>query len=131
MFINKETYKYLGIWLDHSTAYLVVYNDKIDTQIIELEVAHTNKMEVSHYSENGKHNKAQKLQEVYYQKISAEILKYESVLLFGPTDAKNELYNFFMKYNRPSNIKFTLLDAERMNKKEKIAFVKNHFKTIK
>jgi len=37
------------------------------------------------------HNKRQQLHEVYYKEIADVILKYNNVLLFGPTNAKTEL----------------------------------------
>jgi len=37
--------------------------------------------------------KKQHIQSGYYKKLSDAILKFQQVLLFGPTEAKNELLN--------------------------------------
>ncbi len=37
------------------------------------------------------------MHEKFYDKIGAQILKYEHVLLFGPTNAKVELHNYLNK----------------------------------
>ncbi len=39
-------------------------------------------------SEKGMHLKEQQQQFAYYKKLSAAIINYEKVLLFGPTNAK-------------------------------------------
>lgn len=44
-------------------------------------------------NENLIHNKEEQAE--YYQKLSAEIKNYEAAILFGPTEAKTELYNIF------------------------------------
>ncbi|MFT6479867.1 MAG: stalled ribosome rescue protein Dom34, partial [Spirosomataceae bacterium] len=42
-------------------------------------------------------NKRQQMNEAFYKEIADEILKYDHVLLFGPTNAKTELHNFLNK----------------------------------
>ena len=41
-------------------------------------------------SESLMHNKRQQMNEKFYDKIGAQILKYKHVLLFGPTNAKGQ-----------------------------------------
>lgn len=43
---------------------------------------------MSKKSENLMHNKEQQMHELYYEEIADEILKYDNVLLFGPTKRK-------------------------------------------
>lgn len=122
-----ETNNRLGIWMDHSTANLMTYNDLTDTHTIELAFTHQGKMAALHHTESGMHRKEQKLQEAYYKKIGAEILKYDKVLLFGPTDAKNELYNYLAQDHHFDEIEFEIRNTERMTENEQRAFVKNYF----
>ena len=79
-------------------------------------------------SESLMHNKRQQMQEAYYEKIGAEILKYKNVLLFGPTDAKIELHNYLNKDLHFKDIIFDLESTDKISDNEKVAFVKNHFK---
>jgi stalled ribosome rescue protein Dom34 len=39
------------------------------------------------------HSKRQQMNEAYYKEIAAVILKYDNVILFGPTNAKTELHS--------------------------------------
>ena len=117
----------LGIWMDHSVANLMVYNNLSSEHKIESEFTHHTKMEALHQSESGMHQKEQQLLEAYYKEIGEEIIKYDKVLLFGPTDAKNELHNFLLKDRHFNEIEFDILNADKMTKNEKIAFVENHF----
>jgi stalled ribosome rescue protein Dom34 len=127
MFNDMEVSNRLGIWMDHSTANLMAYNDLINGHTIELAFTYSNKMAALHHSESGMHHKEQQLQEAYYKQIGAEILKYDSVLLFGPTKAKNELHNYLKKDQHFNEIQFEIQNVDRMTKNEQRAFVKNHF----
>lgn len=117
----------LGIFMDHAMASLVPYKNTMNGQVIELKFAHEAKMAALHHNESGMHHKEQQLQEAYYKHISTEILKYNQVLLFGPTNAKNELHNYVMKDYHFNNIEFTICNTDKMTDNEKVAFVKKHF----
>lgn len=85
------------------------------------------KQEVLHRSEYTMHNKRQQMQEAYYKEIADEIVKYDQVLLFGPTNAKTELNNYLNKDLHFKDIKIDVEPADKMSDNEKAAFVKNHF----
>jgi stalled ribosome rescue protein Dom34 len=74
------------------------------------------------------HNKRQQMHEAYYKEIASEILKYDHVLLFGPTNAKTELHNYLNEDLHFKNIQIDVEAADKMTNNEKDAFVKNHFK---
>lgn len=122
-----ETNNRLGIWMDHATANLMAYNDLLKVQSIELAFTHQSKMAALHHSENGMHHKEQQLQEAYYKQVGAEILKYNTVLLFGPTDAKTELHNYLKKDHHFNEIEFEIQNADKMTVNEQRSFVKNYF----
>ncbi|MBI3234993.1 MAG: hypothetical protein HYZ42_13320, partial [Bacteroidetes bacterium] len=63
------------------------------------------------------------------KEIATEILKYNHVLLFGPTDAKKELHNFLKKDSHFKEVKIDIQSADKMTDNEKDAFVQSHFKT--
>ena len=69
------------------------------------------------------HNKRQQM----HEKIGGEILKYNHILLFGPTNAKVELHNYLNKDMHFKDIKIDIESADKMTDNEKDAFVKNHF----
>lgn len=120
-----ETNKNLGIWMDHSAAHLINLKDDIKT--INSDFDFDVQEEAIHKSENLMHNKRQQMQEAFYKDIAAEILKYEHVVLFGPTNARVELHNYLEKDSHFNDIKICVEPADKMTDNQKVTFVKNHF----
>ena len=123
-----KTEKKLGIWLDHSQAHFINYHsesEKIET--IESDFTHFEKEKSLAKSESGMHNKEQQELGTFFKKIATVIVKYDDVLLFGPTDAKVELFNFLRSDHKYDKIKMEVKDADKMSENEQSAFVKNHF----
>ena len=86
--------KYLGIWMDHSTANLMDFStNPMETKVIKSNFTHEEKELSMTKGENRMHNKEQQFQGGFYKELGEYILHYEEVLLFGPTDAKVELLN--------------------------------------
>lgn len=121
------TLKNLGIWMDHSAADLIDLNTKKNNQVITSKFDLETKQEVLPRSEYTMHNKRQQMHEAYYKEIASEIVKYDQVLLFGPTNAKTELNNYLSKDLHFKDIKIDVEPADKMSDNEKAAFVKNHF----
>ena len=121
-----KTKNNLGIWMDHSTAHLIDLNSNINHSI-NSEFTFNTKEEALSRSESLMHNKRQQMHEAYYKEISDEILKFNHVLLFGPTNAKVELQNYLNKDLHFKDIKIDIEPADKMTDNEKNAFVKNHF----
>ena len=120
--------KRLGIWMDHSNAHLMEFTtDPIKTNIIASQFTHEEKEHSLNKSENLMHNKEQHQQAEYYKKLGEVIRNYDHVILFGPTNAKAELYNTLKDDHRCAKIKIEMQNADKMTEKEQHAFVKNHF----
>jgi hypothetical protein len=120
--------KKAGIWMDHSTAELIAYPivaSKEDT--VDLNFSHDDMQEALNRSENLMHNKRQQKQAAFYKEIGAIILKYDEVLLFGPTDAKVELVNFLEEDHHFDAIHIEVKEAESMTKNQLHSFVNDHF----
>lgn len=113
--------------MDHSTATLMELNDSMTSRKIASNFTHTQKVDALHRSENLMHNKEQQQQEAYYKALADEILKFDHVLLFGPTNAKVELSNYVNKDRHFRHIIIDVEAADKMTDNEKFAFVKNHF----
>lgn len=120
-----KTNNNVGIWMDHSTANLIDINANNNT--INSEFTFDTKEEALSRSESLMHNKRQQLHEAYYKEIADVILKYDHVLLFGPTNAKTELHNYLKKDLHFKDIKIDIESADKMTDNEKDAFVRNHF----
>ena len=122
-----KTNKNLGIWMDHLNANLIDLDTVEEVNVITSKFNYSVKDEAIRNSEKGMHNKRQQLNEAYYKEISQEILKYDSVLLFGPTDAKTELHNFLNENLRFKDIKIEVKTTDKLTDKQIVAFVKSYF----
>ncbi len=125
-----KTNNNLGIWMDHSTAHLIDLNSKNESLSIVSKFTSETKEEALNRSESIMHNKRQQMHEKFYKKIGSEILKYNHVLLFGPTNAKVELHNHLNKDLHFKNIKIDIESSEKITDNKQVAFVKNHFEKI-
>lgn len=124
-----KTNKNLGIWMDHSISHLIDLNAKKNNRSISSKFTSNTKEEALNRSEKGMHNKRQQMHEAYYQEIADEILKFDHVLLFGPTNAKTELHNYLNKDLHFKDIKIDIDSADNMTENEQFAFVRKHFES--
>ena len=122
------TAKDLGIWMDHQTAHLMEFTaDPIETKTIDSKFTHEEKEQTLGKSENLMHNKEQHEQADYYRELGEIIRNYDEVVLFGPTDAKVELYNILKDDHLFAKIKFEVIQADKMTENQQHAFVRKHF----
>lgn len=123
-----KTNNSLGIWMDHANAHLIDLNSKENSHTITSKFTSEVEDETIRKSEKEMHNKRQHLEGAFYKEIANVILKYDNILLFGPTDAKKELHNFLNKDSHFKDIHFDISPADKMTENEMNAFVKKHFK---
>ncbi len=127
----KKAIKRLGIWMDHSSAYLMeLTTDSIETTVIESEFTHEERQRSLGsfgMNEGQMHHKERQKQAAYYKKLGEAIVNYEDVIIFGPTDAKVELLNSIKADNHFANIKIAIEQADKMTENQKRAFVKDYF----
>ncbi|MDP4587404.1 MAG: hypothetical protein NWS86_04425 [Flavobacteriales bacterium] len=68
------------------------------------------------------------MHEAFYKEIGVEMLKSDHVLLFGPTNAKRELFSYV---KQDLHFKDMEIDVEpvdyKLTKNEKLAFVREDF----
>lgn len=112
--------------MDHSSANFIDLKTNKDHSI-ESKFTFDTKEEALSKSESLMHNKRQQMHEAFYKEIADEILNYNHVLLFGPTNANLELYNYLRKDLHFKDIKIDVESADKMTDNEKNAFVKQHF----
>jgi len=125
--LHMQDIKNLGIWLDHSVAHLIDLDAPIQRTLITSQFTHHTREEVLHKGENHMHHKEQQMHEAYYKELSHVILKYDHVLLFGPTDAKKELHNYVNEDLHFKEITFDVESADKMTDREEMAYVRKHF----
>jgi stalled ribosome rescue protein Dom34 len=124
----KKT-KQLGICMDHSNAYLLeLANDTIIENIIISESLKKNEEYSSEKHEKQLHKKEQHWQSSYYKKIIDYIKDFQEIILFGPTDAKNELLNLIKSDHLLDNIKIEIKNSDKMTESQMHSFVIGYFK---
>lgn len=119
--------KQLGIWMDHANANLIDLESKDSNRSIVSEFNSEIRDEAIQKSEHTMNNKEEQMNEAFYKEISQEILKYDNVLIFGPTNAKLELKNYLNKDLQFSSINVEVESADKMTDNQQVAFVKNYF----
>lgn len=118
----------LGIWMDHAIAHLIEFNTEHgETQDITSEFTHQEKESSFQHGESTMHNTERHEKSDYYKKISAVITFYKNVLLFGPTEAKSELFNLLRANHHFDNIRIDVHHTDNMTENQQNAFVKDYF----
>jgi hypothetical protein len=118
----------LGIWMDHSIAHLMDYSrDPVVSTTIEAGFNHVDSDRSNEKSEHLIHNKEQHQLAEYYAALGDIIKNYSSVFLFGPTNAKNELFNILKKDQHFSKINFEVANSDKMTDNQRLAFAKKFF----
>jgi hypothetical protein len=126
-----KTIKKLGIYMDHTNAYLIKFSDEEKLpSTITLDFDKQDKDETLQRSESEMHNKQQQRQKSYYKKIATVIRNYNEVLLFGPTEAKIELFNILRQDHLFDNIKMEVINTDKMSENQQYEFIKEHFKKM-
>jgi hypothetical protein len=123
--------KQLGVWMDHSIAYLTeLTNVPNPTRTVESKPESKVKEEDLYFKdESHQLNKEQNKLSAYYRSLSNIILNYEEVLLFGPADAKNELFNIIKENHLFDHVKITVKTADKMSEARQQVFVREYFNT--
>jgi hypothetical protein len=121
--------KRLGICMNHSIAYLMeLKNETIVTNTVVSELSDHSKEFNFNKGEKLIHKKEQHLQLSYYNKLGNIIKKYQEVVLFGPTEAKNELLNLIQADHLFEGIKIEVRNSDKMTVSQMQTFVSEYFK---
>jgi hypothetical protein len=122
-----NTQKQLGIWMDHSVANLIeMWNDQIVKKTLEIAPEFFGPIENLRMNESLINKELNYLSE-FYQKISNVIKDCDVVLLYGPTNAKTELFNQLIEDLHFDRIRIDVQPADKMTEIQQEAFVKKYF----
>jgi DNA-binding LytR/AlgR family response regulator len=125
---KQESAKKLGIWMDHSSAHLMEFtNDPIDTKTINSEFTHQVREQTLKKSESLMDHKEQHEEAAYYKKLGEIMQKYDDIILFGPTNAKTELFNILRADHHFETIKIEVMQTDKMTENQQHAFVREYF----
>jgi len=123
-----KTNKKLGIWMDHANAHLMEFTlDPITTKTITSKFTPAVREIIIRKGEDHLHRKEQQQQSDYYQQLGEVVKEYSDVILFGPTDAKAELYNALLADQQLKDVTIKMEQTDKMTENQQHAFVKNYF----
>ncbi len=93
MTTEKKTEKKTGVWMDHSTAFIIKFTDSDQLpQIITSGFDIQLKRRMPSQSEKSRLSLLHRKKRTYHKSIAAALIESDEVFLFGPTDAKRELF---------------------------------------
>jgi Zn-finger nucleic acid-binding protein len=118
----------LGVWMDHHEAHLMEFSlEQPNLKTIQSSFTQEQRAESMEKGEKLMHHKEHQMQEKFYKQLGLVIQDYDEVLLFGPTEAKVELFNRLREEKAFSHIHFSLKKADKMTEHQQQAFVREFF----
>ena len=138
--ITENHSKRIGIWMDHTKAHFI----DLSKGIVVVETVYSNKESEIRYkgesghgtllgnnrstnNENHEHNRANDIMLEYYHVLSDRVKNYDDILLFGPTGAKDELYNKLSTDKRFVTKNIRVEPADKLTENQMVAQVKEYF----
>ena len=117
--------------MDHTSANLMEFESgNIESLIIASQFTHQVKEESLRKGESHMQAKEKQFQKEYYTKISDKIKNCDEVLLFGPTNAKDELYNLLMADTHFEKIKIHVKPTDKLTEIQQHDLVKYQFRNL-
>lgn len=114
--------------MDHSIAHLMEFTSKhFEIETIESNLTTDLQHESVVKNKNLTPKKETKQLFDYYKKIAEAIKNYKRVILFGPTDAKIELFDLLSEDERFLKIKIEIKNTDKMTENQKHDFVREYF----
>ncbi len=141
--MKKET-KQAALWLDHSQAHLFGYREgesylieTIESPLerkprIEGEGNDTTRFGANYYSNNEdrKHNKMQNELASFFSELEGKLKDFDEILLFGPTNAKEQLFNRLSENKSYVSKTFSVESVGKLTENQTLAYVRDFFKAL-
>lgn len=126
-----KTKKRVGIWMDYSSARVMEYSiDDYQVTVVESKFSKPVNQTGMLHSENLLHNKEKQSDKAYFKELIEIIKDYDEIILFGPTDAKTELFNLIKSDHRYDKLKIETKSANKMSDNQMHAFIKDYFSKL-
>ncbi|RKS03609.1 MULTISPECIES: hypothetical protein [unclassified Flavobacterium] len=120
--------KKIGIWMDYTSAHVMSFSEQPkEIAVIESTFESKLKSKEKEKGEKHLHSLARQCKTDYFKKIASIILQYDKVLLFGPTNAKAELFNLLSEDHHFFKIKTYLKETGKMTLKQRNKVIHEHF----
>lgn len=121
----------VAIYMDHYRAEVFEYSEHAELfQTIESEFNAVEKKKVLLKGESHMHNKEQDLQQKFYEVLKKALVKYDSILLFGTTTAKTELFHVLQADHSFEAKEIILKNTDRLTENQKRAFINEFYTSL-
>jgi len=126
----EQAKRKLGIWMDHASAQIIhPFDDNIYHRTIHSNSTSESEEANRSFGEKKMHAREQHQQNKYYKQLGSVIESYDDVILFGPTEAKTELFNTLKDDKHFAHVKIETQNSDKMTDNQKGAFVRDYFDT--
>lgn len=123
-----ESSKKIGVWMDYASAHIMIFSEKPhEIETIASKFSSDEKASGLAKGEKHLHSKERQFKTDYFKEIAKVLLAYNKVLLFGPTNAKIELFNLLSEDNRFIKTKIHLKETSKMTLNQRNKFIHDHF----
>lgn len=126
----KISKKRLGVWLDHTKAQIIEEKNSSFTSYAMKSLSTQGEKQIFGMDESLKHNTEQDQLLDFFKRLSEVLKGYTEVLLFGPTNAKTELYNLLKEDSHFDNIKIDVETTDNLTENQMHEFVKEYFEKV-
>lgn len=127
----KQNKKVIGVWLDHRSASLVGReSDESHAEYKTIQKVHAHNHVAHGGSEHTKNTSKHGDIEKYYKELSALLVSYTDILIFGPGKAQEEFFNHLVKDKHFEGKRLSVETAGDLTDNQLHAFVREFFKPI-
>jgi hypothetical protein len=123
---NKQKL-HAGVWLDNSSAIIITNDAEEDSDYVIQDKINSGKNHGGG-SEHSIHNSEQSDAIKYFKSVSALLLKYDEIFIFGPGKAQEQLQNHLSVDSQFKSKKITIDSAAHLTDPQMIAKVRDFFK---
>jgi hypothetical protein len=142
--MDKNPYKRIAVWMDHSKAYIIGYRkgvarliETVDSPFERIKRQegegsdHTRFGSDPSYSsinENRKNNISKNELDEYFKILENKLTGYEELLILGPGTAKAQFKNRLTKSKSFSVNRLSLKDCDRLTGNQLLAYIQEFYK---
>ena len=120
--MKKETQ--IGVWMDQAGAYLMEFTTKpFEIQTVVREFSIEDKKKYPFKTTKTAHQN----RHIYYNQIAKAILKYDEIILFGPSDTKFDFFKFLSEDERFFKLKIQIIETDKMDVNDQHQFINDYF----
>ncbi len=125
---QKTQKQYAGLWLDNENALIITQSTEGEPGDYSVKEKIKSGREHGGGSEHSMNNTKQADTLKYFKNISAQLLNFDEILIFGPGKLQEQFHNHLKEVSQFRDKQITIDSAEQLTDRQMIATVKDFFK---